>query len=139
MIGFAIWWDGDLLREILNSNTISKWHWETGTMDRIFTAEGCTSNNGSKSTPALSADILGDWREELIERSSDNSELRVYTTVIPTAYRVYTLMHDSQYRASIAWQNVAYNQPPHTSFFLGAGMTPAPKPNMRVAEPLTTP
>ena len=127
---FAIWWDGDLLREILNRNTISKWNWEIGEMGRIFSAEGCTSNNGSKSTPALSADILGDWREELVERTTDKQELRIYTTVIPTEHRLYTLMHDPQYRESIAWQNVAYNQPPHTSFFLGADMKAAPKPDI---------
>jgi len=60
----------------------------------------------------------GDWREELIERTADNKELRIYTTVIPTEHRIYTLMHDPQYRESIALQNVDYNQPPWTSFFL---------------------
>jgi len=131
---FAIWWDGDQLREILNRNTISKWNWETGEMGRIFTAEGCESNNGSKATPALSADLFGDWREELIERTSDNQELRIYATVIPTEHRIHTPMHDPQYRESIAWQNVAYNQPPHTGFFLGAGMKAAPKPNIRLVQ-----
>ena len=104
-------------------------------MDTIFTAEGCTSNNSSKSTPCLSADIFGDWREELMERTTDNKELRIYTTVIPTDYRIYTLMHDPQYRASIALQNVEYNQPPWTSFFLGHDMKPAPKPNIVLVTP----
>jgi rhamnogalacturonan endolyase len=131
---FAIWWDGDLLREILNRNTISKWNWETGEMGRIFTAEGCKSNNGSKATPALSADLFGDWREELIERTTDNKELRIYTTVIPTEHRIYTLMHDPQYRLSIAWQNVAYNQPPHTGFFLGHGMAALKRPSITVTD-----
>ncbi len=127
-VNFAIWWDGDLLREILDGNRISKWDWKTGTLNTIFTAEGATSNNGTKATPALSADILGDWREEVIFRTTDNKELRIYTTTIPTQYRLYTLMHDSQYRLSIAWQNVGYNQPPHTSFFLGEGMAKQPRP-----------
>jgi rhamnogalacturonan endolyase len=127
---FGIWWDGDLFREFLNSNQITKWNWETGKVDRIFTAEGCSSNNGTKSTPALSADIFGDWREELIERTTDNKELRIYTTVIPTEHRIYTLMHDPQYRESIALQNVEYNQPPWTSFFLGHDMKAPPKPNI---------
>jgi rhamnogalacturonan endolyase len=127
---FAIWWDGDLGRELLNGNQISKWNWETGQVERIFTAQGCASNNGSKSTPALSADLFGDWREELMERTTDNTELRIYTTVIPTEHRIYTLMHDPQYRESIAWQNVAYNQPPWTSFFLGFDMKSPPKPNI---------
>lgn len=129
---FAIWWDGDLLREILNRNSISKWNWEAGEVQQIFTAEGCTSNNGTKATPAVSVDLFGDWREELIERTTDNSELRIYTTVIPTGHRFYTLMHDSQYRLSIAWQNVAYNQPPWTSFFIGHDMKAPPKPNIRL-------
>ena len=127
---FGVWWDGDLLREILNGNRISKWNWEKETDDVIFTAEGCSSNNGTKSTPALSVDLLGDWREEVILRTTDNQELRIFSTTIPTEHRLYTLMHDPQYRLAIAWQNVAYNQPPHPGFFLGAGMKPAPRPNI---------
>jgi len=122
---FLIWWDADFTRELLNSNQIDKYRQGT-----IFTALGCQSNNGTKSTPALSADILGDWREELIMRSADNKELRIYTTTIPTGHRLYTLMHDPQYRMAIAWQNVAYNQPPHPGFYIGEDMKPAPKPNI---------
>jgi rhamnogalacturonan endolyase len=122
---FLIWWDGDLTRELLDGNHIDKY--KTG---RLFTAEGCVSNNGSKSTPALSADLFGDWREELILRTSDNKNLRIYTTTIPAKNRFYTLMHDPQYRLAIATQNVAYNQPPNTSFFLGTDMKKAPKPNI---------
>jgi len=124
-INFLIWWDGDLSRELLDRTYIDKYG--TG---RIFTAEGCLSNNGSKATPVLSADIFGDWREEVIFRSADNSNLRIYTTTIPTRHRIYTLMHDSQYRLAIATQNVGYNQPPNTSFFLGTGMSKPPKPNI---------
>ncbi len=122
---FLIWWDGDLTRELLDGNHIDKY--KTG---RVFTAEGCVSNNGSKSTPALSADLFGDWREEVIFRTSDNQNLRIYTTTIPTQYRIPTLMHDPQYRLAIATQNVAYNQPPNTSFFLGTGMKNTPKPSI---------
>jgi rhamnogalacturonan endolyase len=122
---FLIWWDGDLSRELLDGNHIDKY--KSG---RIFTAEGCSSNNGTKSTPALSADLFGDWREEVIFRTTDNKNLRVYTTIIPTSYRFRTLMHDPQYRLAVASQNVAYNQPPNTSFFLGTGMKKAPKPNI---------
>lgn len=125
---FGVFWDGDLLSELLDRNTISKWNWEKETTDVIFTAEGAMSNNGTKATPTLSADIFGDWREEVIWRSADNKELRIYTTTIPTKYRFYTFMHDPEYRLSIAWQNVAYNQPPHTSFYIGEGMKPPPKP-----------
>ena len=129
-VNFAVWWDGDLLRELLDRNVIAKWDWQNGKLDTIFTADGCTANNGSKATPALSADLLGDWREEVIFRTTDNKALRLYTTTIPTAHRLPTLMHDPQYRLSIAWQNVAYNQPPHTSYYLGVGMKPPPRPRI---------
>jgi hypothetical protein len=128
-INFMVWWDGDLLREFLNSNVISKYKNVT-----LLTASGCSSNNGSKSTPCLSADIFGDWREEVIWRTSDNTALRIYTTTTMTNYRFYTLMHDPQYRLAIAWQNVAYNQPPHPSFYLGDGMAPPPVLDIILAE-----
>ncbi len=119
---FAVWWDGDLLRELLDRTRISKWNWTSATLDTVLVADGCVANNASKATPTLSADLLGDWREEVIWRTPDNKELRLYTTTIPTAHRFTTLMHDPQYRLSIAWQNVGYNQPPHPGFFLGEGM-----------------
>ncbi|MEN5233884.1 rhamnogalacturonan lyase [Sphingobacterium faecium] len=127
---FLIWWDEDLSRELLNSNYIEKYN--TGL---IFTAEGASSINGTKKTPNLSADILGDWREELILRTNDNQNLRIYTTTIPTDHRIYTLMHDPQYRLSIAWQNVAYNQPPHTGYYLGTGMQTPVKPILKIVKP----
>jgi hypothetical protein len=96
------------------------------------------SNNGTKATPTLSADIFGDWREEVIWRTSDNTALRIYTTTIPAANRFSSLMHDRQYREAIAWQNVAYNQPPHPSFFFGDGMSAPPRPDI-LYEPDTTP
>ena len=40
-------------------------------------------------------------------------------------------MHDPHYRLSVAWQNVAYNQPPHTGFYLGHDMSPPPRPAIR--------
>ena len=125
---FVCWWDGDLLRELLDGNRIDK----VGS-GPLLIANGCVSNNGTKSTPVLSADILGDWREEVILRESNNQYLRIYTTTIPTQYRFYTLMHYPVYRLSVAWQNVAYNQPPHVGFYLGEGMEPAPEPNISLA------
>jgi rhamnogalacturonan endolyase len=124
-INFVVWWDADLLREILNSNKISKYGGST-----LLTASGCSSINGTKSTPCLQADLFGDWREEVVWKTSDNSQLRIYTTIIPTNHRIYTLMHDPVYRLGIAWQNVAYNQPPHTSFYMGDGMAAPPRPNI---------
>jgi rhamnogalacturonan endolyase len=130
-INFSVWWDGDLNRELLNGNYIDKYK-----QGRIFTADGCSSNNGTKSNPALSADLFGDWREEVIFRSSDNKELRIYTTTIPTEHRIPTLMHDPQYRLSIASQNVGYNQPPHTGFYLGSDMKAPSKAEIRTTNSL---
>jgi hypothetical protein len=128
---FLIWWDGDPVRELLDGNHIDKY---VGTAtNRLLTASGASSNNGTKSTPAVSADLFGDWREEVVWRSSDSSELRIYTTTTPTTMRIPTLMHDAQYRVAVAWQNTAYNQPPHPSFFIGAGMTTPPIPNIYLA------
>lgn len=125
---FAAWWDGDLLREQLNNTMIDKWNYSSNSSSRLLTAYnyGAASNNGTKSTPGLSADLMGDWREEVIWRHENNTQLLIFTTTTQTSHKLRTLMHDIQYREAIAWQNVGYNQPPHTSFFLGDGMaTPA--------------
>lgn len=128
---FGVWWDGDPLRELLDRTTISKWDWKAERDTAILYAVGSASNNGTKATPALCADILGDWREEVIWRSADNTELRIYTTTIPTDLRLCTLMHDPQYRLSVAWQNVGYNQPTQPGFYLGDGMKFPPRPSIR--------
>jgi hypothetical protein len=111
---FVVWWDGDAQRELLDGNHIDKYG--TGGDTRLLTASGVASNNGTKSNPALSADILGDWREEVIWRTSDNQALRIYSTTDTTSIRRASLMQDRQYRVAVAWQNTAYNQPPHPSF-----------------------
>jgi rhamnogalacturonan endolyase len=131
---FGVWWDGDLLREILDGNRITKWDWLAGSESPLLTAQGCTSNNGTKSTPCLCADLLGDWREEVIWRTADNKELRIHTTAIPTEHRLTTLMHDPQYRLSVAWQNIGYNQPTQPGFYLGEGMAAPPRPRILVPE-----
>ena len=133
---FMAWWDGDLLREIVDHDfdstagmgvpTISKWNWETETSDRLLTVTGARTNNHTKGNPSLQADLLGDWREELAFPSTDSTELRIYTSTAPTEVRLRTLMHDPMYRTGVARENVSYNQPPHPSFFIGEGMeTPA--------------
>ncbi len=127
---FLAWWDADTLRELLDGNHVDKYGTSGDT--RLLTADGAASNNGTKSTPALSGDLLGDWREEVVLRASDSSALRIYTTTIPATNRIYTLLHDPQYRVALAWQNVAYNQPPHPSFFIGANMAAPPVPNIVV-------
>jgi rhamnogalacturonan endolyase len=82
----------------------------------------------TKATPSLSGDILGDWREEVVWPTGDNTALRIYSTPYETGTRITTLLHDTQYRTALAWQNTAYNQPPHPSFFIGDGMATPPRP-----------
>ena len=113
---FTIYWDADPLAELLDHVSISKWNWNAESTDLLLKAEGVVSNNGTKGNPCLSGDILGDWREEVIWPSEDQTELRIYSTTIPAVDRRATWMNDRQYRLAIAWQNVAYNQPPHSSF-----------------------
>ena len=123
---FLAWWDGDPVRELLDGTHIDKYG--TGGDTRLLTASGVHSNNGTKSTPSLSGDLLGDWREEVVWPTSDNTALRIYSTPVQTDRRITTLLQDTQYRTAIAWQNTAYNQPPHPSFFIGSGMAAPPRP-----------
>ncbi len=118
----AVWWDGDLLRELLDRNAVSKWNWTTGKVDTIkdFRADGCSFNNGTKQNPCLSADIIGDWREEVIVRNNESTELRVYSTTLPTNHRFLSFMTDIPYRISVATENVGYNQPPEPGKYFGS-------------------
>lgn len=97
-------------------------------------AVGCSSNNGTKSTPALQADLFGDWREEIAFKTDDSSELRIFTTTDLTEYKLYSLMYDPVYRLGVVWQNVAYNQPPHTSFYMGYDMDKPEFPEIYLAQ-----
>ena len=118
-VNMAVWWDGDLLRELLNKNVVSKYDWEAGVCKPLVTFEGVVSNNGTKATPCLQGDILGDWREEVLLRTEDNTALRLYVSPIATDYRFHTFLEDPVYRISIATQNVAYNQPTQPGFYFG--------------------
>ena len=122
-MNFRIYWDGDLQDELLDGTNITKYSSKIQTLTINNTPIGSlgspSSCNGSKATPCLSADLFGDWREEVILWStSDNATLNIYTTTTSTPYRVPTLMHDHTYRMGIAWQNTAYNQPPHLGYYL---------------------
>ncbi|MEU7616528.1 CBM35 domain-containing protein [Micromonospora rifamycinica] len=127
---FLAWWDADPVRELLDGNHVDKYG--TGGDTRLLTGTDAHSINGTKSTPSLSGDLFGDWREEIILPRDDNAALRIYATPTPTTTKIYTLLHDPQYRVAVAWQNTAYNQPPHPSFFLGDGMSTPPQPNIYV-------
>ena len=122
---FLAWWDGDGERELLDDTHIDDY-----ADGRLLTGSGVASNNGTKANPALSADLFGDWREEVVWRTSDNTALRIYATPYETDLRIPTLMHDPQYRVAVAWQNTAYNQPPHPSFYIGGDMDAAPWPDI---------
>ena len=142
-LNFLSYWDGDLEREILDGYTdspatITKMN-SGGTLDTILTTTGYYTCNTTKGTPCLSADLFGDWREELIVRAADSKSIRIYATPYDTDYRVTTLMHDPQYRNQVAGQNVAYNQPPHPSFYLGSDQALPARPNVTVNGATMTP
>ena len=140
-INMAVWWDGDLLREMLDHETVLKYRYAaeriagegsgetlTGTpydftgsssMATLAKFEDCQFNNGTKSNPCLQGDVLGDWREEVLVRTRDNEHLRLYVTPFATPYRFHTFLQDPVYRHSITTQNVAYNQPTQVGFYFG--------------------
>ena len=135
---FGIWWDGDVMRELLDRTVITKWNAGKQTTDRVATLYNIASisdNNGTKSNPTLMADILGDWREEVIFRKSDNTGMIVFVTPFSTQQKMYTLMHDPNYRTAISWQQNSYNQPPNLGFYFGVGMSAPPAPNISIVSP----
>lgn len=80
------------------------------------------TNNGTKGNPCLVADILGDWREEILYRRADDQAIRIYFADEVTTHKLFTLMHDTMYRTGVAWQNNCYNQPCYTKFYLASDM-----------------
>ena len=138
-LNFRMYWDGTPQDALLDGSTLDKYDDAKGGFNRLVTfynlGPGSTCN-GSKNTPNLSGDILGDWREELIlyHVGDDETYLGIYSTNIKTGYTVPTLMHDHTYRMAICWQNVAYNQPPH----LGYNLADSVAPRLTVPLELTT-
>ncbi|MFO7177741.1 MAG: rhamnogalacturonan lyase [Pseudomonadota bacterium] len=122
-VNFSIWWDGDLLRELLDGTTISKYGGGT-----LLSASGCTA--GSRNAPMGYGDVIGDWREEVFQRCGNT--IRIYTTTVPTEFRHYTLMHDSDYRTSVASETMGYMQSTQPGFFFGEGMAPSTAPAITV-------
>ena len=135
-----IYWDGDLLDEVMDSPGSDAREGAIYKPDggRLLTTSGCNTNNSSKNNPGAIADIFGDWREELVMRAESNTRIRIWTTPLPTKYGLYTLWHDHQYRNAMVWQSVGYNQPPHKSYFVGEleGITVAPPPFTTVGRTL---
>lgn len=124
-MNYAIYWDGDLEQEALDRTFIDGYK-----KGRLFTAEGCVSNNTTKANSSITADIIGDWREEVVLPTEDGNKLRVFSTTIETNYRLYTLMHNMQYRCQVAAQNVGYNQGAYTDYFIGTGYNLPAQPNI---------
>ncbi len=133
-INFRIYWDGDLQDELLDYTKIQKWNPSSETTSQIIdfaSYTGASSINTTKANPCLSADIIGDWREEVFYYNKNNpGQIYLFTTTTPTDYRLYTLMHDPTYRMAVAWQNTSYNQPPHLGFYIGDGVENVPIPDI---------
>lgn len=131
---FRIYFDGDLQDELLNGPVVSKFNQQNRKIETYFDGEtslGLIGNQSAKNYPNLVADLFGDWREEMIFRSeSDSSKIYIFSTPVTTPHRLYTLMHDAQYRQAIAWQNTAYNLPPHPSYYLPDMAKKLTKPNV---------
>ncbi len=126
---FRLYWNGDLFDDLFDgrysssgcSPTISTYNSASKSLSNliVLTQENSASCNTTKATPCLSADILGDWREEVILwNNNDPSKIQIFTTNETSNVRIPTLMHDHTYRLGISWQNSAYNQPPHLGYSL---------------------
>ena len=119
-LNFRCYWNGDLQDELLDGNVIDTWNGSSVTrLLTLYNYGNSSSCNSTKKTPNLTADLLGDWREEIILwDKTDGCTLNIFTTNIATEYAIPTLMHDHTYRMAVAWQNSGYNQPPHVGYFL---------------------
>lgn len=125
---FKIWWDGDLLGEVLNRTMIDEWDYQNNTTKRVYTSSG--TRHSWRNAPPFYGDILGDWREEVIWETADHSALRVYTTTIPTPYRLYTPAQNPAYR--LCFTTKGYMQSTLVDYYLGDGMISPPKPNIKM-------
>lgn len=125
----VVYWDGTLEREVLDRTMVDGYG-----KGRLFTGNGVSYNNASKSNASLTCDLFGDWREELIFPMYESTGVRIFTTTYTTEYGIVTLMHDPQYRVQVAAQNNGYNQPPHLSYFLGTGFEIPESPAVYTAE-----
>jgi autotransporter-associated beta strand protein len=128
---FRLWWDGDLSSEMLDGVKFNKWNYSGSNETRLFTASDYGATYTWRNAPILYGDILGDWREEVVYEKSDHSELMIFTTTTPTNNRIYTLLHNPEYRLCLTTKG--YYQSAHTDFYLGEGMSMPPLPPMQKA------
>ena len=124
---FRIWWDGDVLSENLDDVTISKWSYP-GATGLTFTSKKLEGVSSWRQAVPLYGDMFGDWREEVLLENTAGTAIRIYTTTIVTDKRIYTLMHDPEYRNSM--NEKGYQQSHMVDFYLGDGMTDPPRPNI---------
>ena len=141
-VNYRIYWDGSYQDQLFDGSysynsgsATGAWDqtavanpkidkWNGSSFSTVISFNSATYHNAqtcnyTKATPCLQADILGDWREELVMwNKKDSSEIMIFSTWTPTEYAVPTLMHDHVYRMGVAWQNTAYNQPPHLGYYL---------------------
>jgi hypothetical protein len=119
----SIRWSADLTTQLVHGATTETYQtptiedWQRGT---LLTAENTTTNNYTKGNPSLIADVFGDWREEMLLPTVDSTAMRIYVSTEVTHHKLYTLMHDPQYRADVARQQTGYNQPAYPSFYLAS-------------------
>jgi hypothetical protein len=125
---FRIFWDGDVLSEVLDDVTISKWAYP-GAPALAFTSKKLDGVSSWRQAVPLYGDMFGDWREEVMLENTASKTLRIYTTTIPTDKRIYTLMHDPEYRNSMCEKG--YQQSHMLDYYLGDGMSDPPAPNMK--------
>lgn len=135
----SIRWSADLRTQLVNGTATGDVTIDDYVDGRLLTASGTRTNNGTKGNPSLVADVFGDWREELVVRTADSSALRIFTSTEVTAHKLYTPMHDAQYRAEVARQQTTYNQPSYTSFYLASDMDFAGVPLSAAPQPVGKP
>ncbi|MGO1235445.1 rhamnogalacturonan lyase [Microbacterium gubbeenense] len=116
----SIRWAADMTTQIVAGGEGEPVTIQDGRANTLLDVTGTSTNNGTKGNPSLVADVLGDWREELLVRDADSTEIRVYMSTDVTDRKLTTLMHDPQYRVEVARQNTAYNQPSYTSYMLAS-------------------
>lgn len=130
---FRIWWDGDTLSETLNRTFVEKWGYATATNARIFDAGPLGAIHSWRDAPPLYGDLFGDWREEVLFENAAHTELMIATTTIPTEVRLYTLLHNPEYRLSLTVKG--YMQSHMLDYYLGDGMTAPPAPDIAIVQP----
>jgi rhamnogalacturonan endolyase len=117
-----IFWDADLLRETFGyggsgRGLMGRSRFGRGWSLSIVKYKGETLTSNIEGSIIMMADILGDWREELI--TVQPGELRIYTTTIPAKDRRVCLMQDPIYRAEVLHRSMGYEQSPVTGYYLG--------------------